>query len=65
MLPTKGEGKAMKRRSGAGREPVRARRRKAATLKRRNGSKTLRRRGSSAADQETKVALLTRELTRL
>ena len=52
----------MRRRSGASGQPVKTRRRKAATLKRRNGPKTLRRRSSSAADQETKVALLTREL---
>ena len=49
-------------RSGAGGKPVKARRRKAVTLKRRNGSKTVRRRGSSAAGQETKVARLAREL---
>src|SRR5271169_3015504 len=52
----------MRRRSRAGCEPVKARRRRAATLKRRNGPKTVRRRGSSAAGQETKVARLAREL---
>ena len=52
----------MKRRSRAGGEPVKARRRKAVTLKRRNGPKTVRRRSSSAAGQETKVARLAREL---
>jgi hypothetical protein len=50
----------MRRRSRAGGEPVKARRRRAATLKRRNGPKTVRR-NSSAASQETKVAPLTRE----
>ena len=52
----------MRRRSRAGGEPVKTRRRKAATLKRRNGPKAVRRRGGSAAGQETKVARLTREL---
>jgi two-component system NtrC family sensor kinase len=62
MLPTEAWGKAMKQRSSAGREPVRARRRKAATLKRRNGPKPVRRRVSSAASLHKQVALLTREL---
>ena len=51
----------MRRRSRAGGEPVKARRRKAATLKRRNAPKAVRRRSLSAAGQETKVARLTRE----
>ena len=51
----------MKRRSGAGGEPVKARRRKAAALKHRNGPKAARRRSSSVASHETKVARLTRE----
>ena len=51
----------MKRRSGAVGEPVKARRRKAVTLKRRNRLKTERRRGSSAASLHKKVAVLTRE----
>ena len=51
----------MKRRSRAVGEPVKARRRKAVTLKRRNGLKTVRRRGSSAASLHKKVAVLTRE----
>jgi hypothetical protein len=54
--------KAMKKPSRAGGKPVKARRRKAATLKRRNGLKSVRRRGSAAADHETKVARLAREL---
>src|ERR1700726_97438 len=52
----------MKRRSRAGGEPVKARRRRAATLKHRNAPKSARRRSSSAAGQETEVARLTREL---
>ena len=51
----------MKRRSRAGGEPVKTRRRKTATLKRRNAPKAARGRGSSSVSQETKVALLTRE----
>ena len=51
----------MRRRSRAGGEPVKARRRKTMTLKRGNAPKTVRRRSSSAADQETKVARLARE----
>jgi hypothetical protein len=49
----------MKRRSTAGGQPVKARRRKAATLKRRNAPKAVR--SSSAASLHKKVALLTRE----
>ena len=53
----------MRRRSRAGGEPVKTRRRKAVTVKRRNAPKSARRRSSSsAASQETKVARLTREL---
>ena len=52
----------MRRRSRAGGEPVKAQRRKAATLKRRSGPKTVRRGSSSAAGEETEVARLTREL---
>ena len=52
----------MKRRSRVGGKPVETRRRKAATSKRRNAPKVVRRHNSSAADQETKVARLTREL---
>jgi GAF domain-containing protein len=52
----------MKRRSKTGREPVKARRHKAAPPKHRNGPKAVRRRGSSAAGQETKIARLAREL---
>jgi hypothetical protein len=51
----------MRRRSRAGGEPVKARRRKTATLKRGTAPKEVRRRGSCAADQETEVARLTRE----
>jgi hypothetical protein len=51
----------MGRRSRAGGELVKARRRKATMPKRRNVPKTVRRRSSSAASQETKVARLTRE----
>jgi hypothetical protein len=52
----------MKRRSRAVGEPVKARRRKAVTLKRRNGPKAVRRRSCSSVGQKTKVAL-TRELS--
>ena len=55
----------MRRRSRAGGEPVKAQRRKAATLKRRSGPKTVRRGSSSAAGEETEVARLTRELNEL
>ena len=51
----------MRRRSRAGGELIKTRRRKAATLKRRNGPKAVRRRSSSAASRETNVAQLTRE----
>ena len=51
----------MRRRSRAGGEPIKTRRRKAMTLKRGNAPKAVRRRSSSAAGQETKVARLTRE----
>jgi GAF domain-containing protein len=50
----------MRRRSRAGGEPVKTRRRKTATLKRRNAPKAVRGRGPSAADKETKVALFKR-----
>jgi two-component system NtrC family sensor kinase len=46
----------------AGGKPAKARRSKAATLKRRNAPKVVRRRGSSDADLETEIARLTREL---
>ena len=55
-------GDAMKRRSRAGGEPVKMRRRKTVALKLRNAPKAVRRHSSSAAGQETKVARLTREL---
>jgi signal transduction histidine kinase/putative methionine-R-sulfoxide reductase with GAF domain len=51
----------MRRRSRAGGEPVKTRRRKTVTLKRRNAPKAERGRGPSAASQETEVARLTRE----
>jgi two-component system, NtrC family, sensor kinase len=54
-------GEPMRRRSKAGGEPLKARRRRVATPKRRNGAKTLRRRSSSAAGMETKIERLTRE----
>ena len=52
----------MRRRSRAGGEPVKTRRRKAMALKHGSAPKTVRPRSSSAASQETKVARLTREL---
>ncbi len=52
----------MGQRSRAGGEPVKTRRRKAATLKRRNTPKSARGRSSSVTGQETTVARLTREL---
>ena len=56
----------MRLRSRAGGKLVKARRSKAVTLKRGNELKGVRRRGSSsAADQETTVARLTRELDKL
>ena len=51
----------MRRRSRAGGEPVKTRRRKTVTPKRRNAPKAVRGRGPSAASQETDVARLTRE----
>jgi GAF domain len=51
----------MRRRTRAGGEPVKARRRKTVTLKRRNVPKAVRHRSSSAADQEAKIARLARE----
>ena len=54
----------MRRRSSTGGEPVKTRRRKAATPKRRNGLKTVRRRVSSAG-LNRKVALLARERAEL
>jgi signal transduction histidine kinase len=50
----------MRRRSRAGSEPVKARRRKTATRKRRNAPKAVRQ--SAAAGRETEVARLSREL---
>ena len=56
----------MRRRSRSGGEPVKARRRKAVTVKRRNAPKSARGRSSSAAaGRETEVARLTRELNEL
>ena len=52
----------MKRRSRAGGESIKTRRRKEATLKRGIASKAVRRRGSSAGGSETKVARLNLEL---
>ena len=52
----------MKRRSRAGGEPLKTRRRKTVALKLRNAPKAVRRHSSSAAGQETEVARLTREL---
>jgi class 3 adenylate cyclase len=52
----------MRRRSRAGGEPVKARRRKTVTLKRRKAPKAARSRRSSAASQDREVARLTREL---
>ena len=54
----------MRRRSKPGREPVKARRHKAVTLKHRNAPKAVRRRSSSAAGQDKKVARLTASVTR-
>jgi class 3 adenylate cyclase/putative methionine-R-sulfoxide reductase with GAF domain len=51
----------MRRRSSAGDEPGKARRRKRSTPTRRNAPKTTRQRGVSIAGQETVVARLTRE----
>ncbi len=52
----------MRGRSRAGSDMVKARRRKAATVKRHNAPKSARRRVSSDARHETKVVRLTREL---
>ena len=52
----------MRRRSRAGGEPVKTRRRKTVTLKRRNAPKAVRRPIFSAANLHKKVGLLTREL---
>jgi two-component system, NtrC family, sensor kinase len=52
----------MRRRSGAGGEPIKTRRRKAMTLKRLTSPRDVRRRNSSDASQETEIARLTREL---
>ena len=51
----------MRRRSRAGGEPVKTRRRKTAARKRGNAPKAVRNRGASIAGQETVVARLTRE----
>jgi hypothetical protein len=51
----------MRRRSRAGGEPVKTRRRKTVTPKRRNAPKAVGRHSSSTAGQETKVALFKRE----
>jgi two-component system NtrC family sensor kinase len=51
----------MRRRSRAGGEPIKTRRRKATTLKRGIAPKAVRRRSSSVAREETEVARLTRE----
>ena len=51
----------MRRRSRAGGKPIKARRRKAATLSRRNAPKVLRRRIAADASLHKKVALLARE----
>jgi two-component system, NtrC family, sensor kinase len=50
----------MRRRSKTGREPVKARRRKAVTLKRRNAPKAVRRR-STAGTHQTEIARIIRE----
>ena len=52
----------MRRRSRAGGEPVKARRRKVVAVKRGNAPKSAHGRSSSAAGRETQVARLTREL---
>ncbi len=51
----------MKRRSRAGGEPVKTRRRKTVTLKRPNASKAVRGRGTPAPDQDTEIARVIRE----
>jgi hypothetical protein len=55
-------GEPMRRRSRAGGEPVKARRRKVVAVKRGNAPKSAHGRSSSAAGRETQVARLTREL---
>src|SRR5204863_7724682 len=52
----------MRRRSRAGGQPVKTRRRKTVTLKRRNAPKAVHRPSSSASGQEKEVARLSREL---
>ena len=52
----------MRRRSRAGGEPVKTRRRKTVTLKRRNAPKAVRNRSVSVPSKKTEVARLTREL---
>ena len=52
----------MRRRSRAGGEPVKTRRRKTVTLKRRNAPKAVRNRSVSVPSQETEVVRLAREL---
>ena len=52
----------MRRRSGAGGEPIKTRRRKAMTLKRRNAPKAVRRRGGSSAKLQEQLDRRTREL---
>ena len=52
----------MKRRSKAGGEPIKGRRRKTPEPKRRNAPKAVARSNSSPASEETEVARLTREL---
>jgi GAF domain-containing protein len=51
----------MRRRSSTGRDPAKARSRKAATLKRRNRPKVTRSRPSSVGGKDKKIALLTHE----
>ena len=51
----------MRRRSRAGGEPVKTRRLKTAARKRSNAAKSVRGRGTSAPDQDTEIARLTRE----
>src|ERR1700719_4868167 len=55
-------GEPMKRRSRAGGEPAKTRRRKAVPVKRGNAPKSARGRSSSAAGRETEITRLTREL---
>ena len=55
-------GEAMRRRSRAGGEPVKTRRRKTAARKRGNAPKAVRNRSVSIPSKETEVARLTREL---